>query len=324
MPPTLCPSVVEAIGNTPLVELSRLVRRHGLRGRILAKLEYFNPGASKKDRNARQMIEDAERDGRLKPGQTVVELTSGNAGTGLAIVCAVKGYPFVAVISKGNSVERSWMMRALGAEVVLVDQAPGSPRGQVSGPDLALVEQRTQQIVKERNAFRAHQFELVSNLTAHERGTAREAWEQSDGSITAFADFVGAGGSFFGCAKFFKKLNRGIRCHLIEPATAPYLAGGKMTNPNHKIQGGGYSRELPLADRSLIDEFLTVTNEQAIETARELARAEAIFGGFSGGANTFAALELLREREKGETILVLICDSGLKYMSTDLYPNPAA
>ena len=150
---TLLPSAVEAIGQTPLVELARLTR--GLTGRIVAKLEYLNPGFSKKDRIARQMIEEAEAAGALKPGQTVVELTSGNTGTGLAIVCGVKGYPFVAVMSKGNSVERARMMRALGAEVVLVDQLPGSVPGQVSGGDLERVEQETRRIVRERGAFRA-------------------------------------------------------------------------------------------------------------------------------------------------------------------------
>ena len=150
---TLLDSVLGAIGNTPLVEIARITR--GLEGRILAKLEYLNPGFSKKDRIALQMIEEAEAEGKLKPGQTVVELTSGNTGTGLSIVCAVKGYPFVAVMSKGNSTERARMMRALGAEVILIDQLPDSKPGQVSGGDLALVEEAAQRITKERNAFRA-------------------------------------------------------------------------------------------------------------------------------------------------------------------------
>ena len=162
-------SAIEAIGDTPLVELSRLTA--GLAGRILAKLEYLNPGFSKKDRIARQIIEDAEAAGRLQPGQTVVELTSGNTGTGLAIVCGIKGYPFVAAMSKGNSRERARMMAALGAEVVLVDQLPDSPPGQVSGGDLALVEQETQRLVAERRAFRADQFRLAGNFRAHYRHT---------------------------------------------------------------------------------------------------------------------------------------------------------
>jgi cysteine synthase A len=154
-------SALDAIGDTPLVELTRLGRE--LDGRILAKLEYLNPGFSKKDRIARQIVEDAEADGRLRPGQTVVELTSGNTGTGLAIVCGIKGYPFVAVMSKGNSMERARMMRALGAKVVLVDQMPGSMPGQVSGQDLALVEEEAQRIVQARGAFRADQFRLAGN-----------------------------------------------------------------------------------------------------------------------------------------------------------------
>src|SRR5215471_17387367 len=158
-------SLLDSIGETPLVELTRF--GSGLEGRILAKLEYLNPGASKKDRIALQMIEDAEADGRLTAGQTVVELTSGNTGTGLAIVCAVKGYRFVAVMSQGNSPERARMMRGLGAEVVLVPQAPGSVVGQVSGDDLALVEEATVRIVRERSAFRADQFRLHSNFRAH-------------------------------------------------------------------------------------------------------------------------------------------------------------
>src|SRR5512145_2567299 len=155
---TLLDSVLGAIGNTPLVELSRITR--GLEGRILAKLDYLNPGFWKKDRIALQMIEEAETEGALQPGQTVVELTSGNTGTGLSIVCAVKGYPFVAVMSKGNSMERARMMSALGAEVVLVDQLPGSKPGQVSGGDLELVETEARRIVLERSAFRADQFNL--------------------------------------------------------------------------------------------------------------------------------------------------------------------
>jgi cysteine synthase A len=191
-------SVLEAIGETPLVELSRLRGRQP--GRILAKLEYLNPGHSKKDRIAKQMIEEAEAAGQLKPGQTVVELTSGNTGTGLAIVCAVKGYRFVAVMSKGNSRERARMMSALGAEVVLVDQLPGSTPGHVSGGDLALVEEAAQRITRERGAFRADQFHLKGNARAHELHTGPEIIRQAGRTIDAFCDFVGTGGSFAGCA----------------------------------------------------------------------------------------------------------------------------
>src|SRR5512135_3400876 len=200
---SLLASAVEAIGSTPLVELSRLAR--GVRGRLLVKLEQLNPGYSKKDRIARQIVEDAEADGSLRPGQPVVELTSGNTGTGLAIVCAVKGYPFVAVMSRGNSPERARMMRALGAEVVLVDQLPGSQPGQVSGGDLALVEQAAQRITRERDAFRADQFNHAGNFRAHYLGTGTEILRQAGTPIDAFCDFAGTGGTFAGCAARLKE-----------------------------------------------------------------------------------------------------------------------
>jgi cysteine synthase A len=311
--------VHEAIGGTPMVDLSRLVRARGLEGRILAKLEYLNPGYSKKDRIARQIIEAAEASGDLKPGQTVVELTSGNTGTGLAIVCAVKGYPFIAVMSKGNSPERARMMRALGAEVVLVDQAPGAATGEVSGEDLAQVEAETARLVQERKAFRADQFANRDNLRAHELHTGEEIWEAADGDIDAFVDFAGTGGSFAGCTKALKKHNPAVRCYLLEPAGAPYLAGGPVTDQRHKIQGGGYCMDLPLVDPDDIQGYLTVTDEAAVAAARDLARLEGIFAGFSSGANVAAALQLLQGAERGKTIAVLINDSGLKYLSTDLY-----
>lgn len=314
----MLPSVLGAIGNTPLVELSRTTR--GLDGRIVAKLEYLNPGYSKKDRIALQMIEDAEADGLLQPGQTVVELTSGNTGTGLSIVCAVKGYPFVAVMSRGNSTERARMMRAFGAEVVLVDQLPGSQPGQVSGGDLALVEEAAQRIVKERNAFRADQFRLASSARAHTLHTAPEILAQAGGQIDAFCDFVGTGSSFGGCAAAFKAHDPRIQCYLVEPAEAAVMAGKTVTNPNHRIQGGGYSMtDLPLIDPAHIDGYLQVSDREAMDCARQLARREGIFCGFSAGANVAAALQLLRTTCKGKTIAVLLSDSGLKYLSTDLW-----
>ena len=312
-------SVLQAIGSTHLVRLDRLASEWGLSGGLYGKLEYLNPGFSKKDRIALRMIEEAEASGELSPGQNVVELTSGNTGTGLAIVCAVKGYPFTAVMSRGNSMERARMMASLGAEVVLVEQAPGSQLGQVSGIDLALVEEEAQRIVRERNAFRADQFALESNVRAHEFGTGEELWEQTGGRIDAFVDFVGTGGSFAGCARALKKHNPSIRCYVVEPDTAAFLAGRKVTNANHKIQGGGYSRDLPFIDPALVDGYLTVSSEEAAEGARALARLEGIFAGFSSGANLQAAAGLLRGKEYGKNVVFLVCDSGLKYLSTDLY-----
>jgi cysteine synthase A len=318
MPMDLLPSAVEAIGNTPLIDLARITRE--IDGRILAKLEFFNPGFSKKDRIARQIIADAETSGELKSGQTVVELTSGNTGTGLAIVCGIKGYPFVAVMSKGNSMERARMMSALGAEVVLVDQLPESVPGQVSGGDLELVEQRTRKIVIARKAFRADQFRLKGNFIAHYLNTGPEIIRQSSGDIDVFCDFAGTGGSFAGCASALKEHNPAIKCFLVEPDGAAILAGEPVTYPNHRIQGGGYAMaDLPLLNSELIDGYLQVSDGQAIEMARRLAREEGIFAGFSSGANVAAAVELLKTEFKGQTAVVLICDSGLKYLSTDLW-----
>ncbi len=316
------PSVIDAIGDTPLVELARLTKRTD--GRILAKLEYLNPGFSKKDRIARQMIEDAEAGGVLKPGQTVVELTSGNTGTGLAIVCAIKGYPFVAVMSKGNSMERARMMSALGAEVVLVDQLPASKPGQVSGGDLELVEQEAQRIVKARGAFRADQFRLAGNARAHYLHTGPEMIRQAGGSIHAFCDFVGTGGSFAGCAAALKEYDASIRCFVVEPAGAAPLAGHPVVNPSHRIQGGGYAMAaLPLLRAEHIDGYVQVTDEEAVGMARRLASEEGIFAGFSSGANVAAAWHLLQGACRGATIAVLLSDSGLKYLSTDLWESPA-
>lgn len=311
-------SIIEAIGQTPLVELSRLSQQ--LDGRILAKLENLNPGASKKDRIALQIIVDAEQDGTLQLGQTVVELTSGNTGTGLAIVCAAKDYPFVAVMSGGNSPERASMMRALGAEVVLVPQTPGSVVGQVSGDDLALVEETTQRLVKERNAFRADQFRLASNFRAHYLHTGPEILAQSPYPIDVFCDFVGTGGTFAGCAAAFKEANPSTRCYIVEPAGAAVLSGGPLNDPKHRLQGGGYARaHLDLIRAEDVDGFVQVTDEESSAHARELARAEGIFAGYSSGANLAAAMKLLQSDWRGKTVVIIICDSGLKYMSTDLW-----
>lgn len=312
-------SAIEAIGDTPLVRLARLTRHLG--GTILAKLEHLNPGFSKKDRIARQIVEDAEAQGLLRPGQIVVELTSGNTGTGLAIVCGIKGYPFVAVMSKGNSPERARMMRALGAEVVLVDQMPGSKPGQVSGEDLKRVEEEAQRIVAERRAFRADQFRLAGNFRAHYLHTGPEILRQTGGAMDAFCDFVGTGGTFAGCAAAFKEHDPSILCFIVEPEGAAVLAGKAVTNPGHRIQGGGYSMaELPLLRTEHIDGYIQVSDEEAIRCARRLASEEGIFAGFSSGANVAAALELLQGPCKGTTIVVTICDSGLKYLSTNLWP----
>ena len=314
----LAPSTVDAIGNTPLVALDRITE--GLPGRILAKLEYLNPGLSKKDRIAREMIEEAEANGELAPGQTVVEMTSGNTGTGLALVCGVKRYPYVAVMSKGNSVERARMMRALGAEVVLIDQLPESTPGQVSGGDIELLEAKTHELVEERNAFRADQFSLAGSYLAHYRHTGPEMIRQSHGTIDAFCDFVGTGGTFAGCAAALKEHNPETPCYVVEPEGCAVLAGEAVTDPNHRIQGGGYAMaDLPFLNPAHIDGYCTVSDDEAIAATRMLAAKEGIFAGFSSGANLAAALQLLQGPFPNRTFAILMCDSGLKYLSTDLW-----
>ncbi len=321
------PSAMHAIHGTPAVRLDRLVGELGLHGTIVAKLEYLSPGYSKKDRIARQMIEDALASGALRPGQPVIELTSGNTGTGLAICCAALGHPFVAVMSEGNSVERARMMRALGAEVILVPQCEGSVAGQVSGEDLALVFEATERLVAERGAFRADQFELDGNFRAHYLHTGPELLRQAAGSgleINAFVDFVGSGGTWAGVAAALREADASGRCYCVEPAGAAVIAGcdAPPLEP-HAIQGGGYGMaELTaLAATPPPDGYIQVSSSEARETARLLARTEGVFGGFSGGANVAAAAHLLRGDHEGGVVACVICDSGLKYLSTDLWPD---
>ena len=208
------------------------------------------------------------------------------------------------------------MMRALGAEVVLVDQLPGSTHGQVSGGDLELVNQETTRLEKERGAFRADQFHHQGNFRAHYLHTAREILEQTGGEIDAFCDFVGSGGTFAGCAAAFKECNPQIQCFVVEPFGCAVLAGDEAVRPSHRIQGGGYSMpQLPLIKPEHIDGYLRVTDEEAMDAARSMARLEGIFGGFSSGANVVAAKQILA----GRTVVTMINDSGMKYLSTELW-----
>jgi cysteine synthase len=313
-------NIYEAIGDTPMLRLSRITKHYGVEGNIFAKLEYLNPGFSKKDRPALQMIEEAEASGQLKPGQTVIELTSGNTGTGLSIVCQAKGHPFIACMSEGNSMERARMMRALGAEVVIVPQAKKAVIGQVSGEDLKLVEEIAIKLTKERNAFRADQFKLDSSYRAHKLHTAVEMWEQSDGNIDCFVDIVGSGGTFEGCAEKLKEYNKNIQCYIVEPTNAAVYARKNLINEGrHKVQGCGYAMDLSLINKNLIDGFVQVTDEEVTQMTRDLARLEGTFVGFSSGANVCAAIQLLKDKEKGKNIVLTLNDSGLKYLSTDLF-----
>lgn len=308
--------VDEAIGHTPLIELRRLCADHD--GMILAKCEFMSPGGSKKDRIAKQMIDDAEARGLLSPGKTIVEVTSGNTGCGLAIVCAVRGYRFVSAMSRANSMERVRMMRVLGADVLLVDQAPDSPPGQVCPKDLELVEQAAERYVRDHGAVRVDQFRWESNKRAHYLGTGREIWEQSDGEIDAFVEFVGTGGTFAGVSAALKEHKPEVRCYIVEPASASFFGCHEYLGP-HKIAGGGYARNLTLIDHSLVADYVSVDDETAVDTARQLAAKEGLFVGTSSGANVAAALKLLARRERGSRIVVVLTDTGLKYLSTPLF-----
>ena len=310
-------SVVEAIGRTPLVALDRLGA--GLPGRVLLKLEYLNPGASMKDRIGLRIVESAEASGRLKPGDTIVELTSGNTGIGLAIVCAIKGYRLIAVLSEGNSPERRRMLRALGAEVELVPQAPDSVKGLVSGVDLALVEARAVELTANLGAFRADQFNNADNALAHELTTGPEIWEDTGGRVDAFCVIVGTAGTFVGVSRALKARDPRIRAYAVEPAGASVLAGRPVTSPSHRLQGAGYALIPPLWDPALCDGCLGIGDDEAIEVTRELARREAIFVGPSTGANVAAALRLARELPPGGTVVTIASDSGMKYLSSDLF-----
>ena len=225
-------------------------------------------------------------------------------------------------MSRGNTAERARMMAALGAEVVLVEQTPGSPPHQVSGADLALAAARTEELAVERGAFRADQFTHRGNVLAHERHTGPEIWRQSGGAVTCFVDFAGTAGTFTGVMRALRVANPRVTGYLVEPATAAALAGKIVTNANHRIQGGGYAKAaLPLLEAGFVTGYLAVNDDEALLAARLLTRTEGIFGGYSAGANLAAAIAVLRGPEPDATVAFLVCDSGLKYLSTDLYPT---
>lgn len=314
----ILPSILDSIGKTPLVALDRLAA--GCPGRVALKIEYFNPGFSIKDRIALKIIEDAERAGKLRPGGTVIELTSGNTGTGLAVVCAVKGYHLIAVMSEGNSLERRRMLAALGARVELVPQASGARSGQVSKEDLELVDRRTEELTRELGAFRADQFNNASNVEAHELTTGAEIWEQTGGEVGAYVGLVGTAGTFMGVARALKARRAAVRAYAVEPAGAAILAGKPVVDSRHKLQGGGYAMIPPLWDPAFCDGYIGIADEAAIAMARRLAREEGIFAGFSTGANVAAALKLAEDAAPGTLIVTTANDTGLKYLSTDLFP----
>jgi cysteine synthase len=308
--PACC--VLDLIGKTPLIELSRV---HRGPGRILAKCEFLNPGGSMKDRAALRIVRDAEADGRLSPGQTVVEMTSGNMGAGLAVVCAATGHPFVAVMSRGNSPARARQMEALGAEVVLVDQVDGFP-GRVTGRDLDAAISRARAKAAERSAFYVDQFHNPSGVGAHESTTGPEIWEQSGGTVDAFVCAVGTGASLVGVGNHLRGRSDRVKIYAVEPALSRPLAGCLVQSPQHVLQGTGYGAVPPLWHGFKADGFLAVTDDEAIACQRDLGRLEGLFVGLSSAANIRAALKLAESDALGAdpTVATLLCDTGLKYV----------
>jgi cysteine synthase len=304
-------NVLDLIGNTPLVELSRI---HRGPGRVLGKCEFRNPGGSMKDRSALQIVRDAEADGRLRADQAVVEMTSGNMGAGLAVVCAATGHPFVAVMSRGNSPARRAQMAALGAEVVLVDQVDGTP-GKVTGADINAAVERAKAIVRERGGFYVDQFNNASGPRAHET-TGAEIWRQTEGKIDAFVMAVGTGSALVGVSRFLRKSSGKVKFYAIEPAKSRPLAGHAVESPQHVIQGTGYGVVPAMCRDFRADGYLAVTDDEAIRYQRELGAREGLFVGFSSAANVCAASKLAQSGELGNdpTVVTLLCDTGLKYI----------
>ena len=301
-------NLTELIGNTPLLAITRWGGKP-LGAEVVAKLEYFNPGGSVKDRAAFAMIEDAEGKGLLKPGATIIEPTSGNTGVGLAWVASVKGYKLVLTMPETMSLERRSLLKALGAQLVLTPGAEG-----MSGAI------RKAEEIREATpgAVILQQFDNPANPLAHERTTAEEIWRDTDGQVDIFVASVGTGGTLTGTARGLKRHNPSIRAIAVEPASSPVLSGGKAGA--HKIQGIGAGFIPKNYDASVVDGIIQVTNEEAFHTSRELARQEGVLVGISSGAAMYAALQLARLPEnRGKCIVVLLPDTGERYLSTELF-----
>ena len=301
--------LTELIGNTPLLELNKYSELKGTLATVIAKIEYFNPGGSVKDRIALAMIEDAERKGILKPGATIIEPTSGNTGVGLALVSAVKGYKLILTMPETMSVERRNLVKAYGAEVRLTSGKDGMP-----GAIRAAKELRD----TIPGSVILQQFENPANPAKHYATTGQEIWEQTDGQIDIFVAGVGTGGTVSGVGRRLKELNPKVKIIAVEPKSSPVLNGGQ-SGP-HKIQGIGAGFVPDTYNADIVDEVFDVENDDAILTGRQLAQQEGLLVGISSGAAAFAAAEVARRPEnKGKRIVVLLPDTGERYLSTVLY-----
>ena len=299
----------ELIGNTPLVEVNHIEKKEGLNAKILAKLEYFNPAGSVKDRIAKEMIEDAERKGTLKPGATIIEPTSGNTGIGLASIATAKGYKAIIVMPETMSVERRNIIKAYGAEIVLTEGAKGMKGA------IAKAEELSKEIP---DSFVAGQFVNPANPEAHRKTTGPEIWNDTDGKVDIFVAGVGTGGPVTGVGEYLKQQNPNVKVVAVEPATSPVLSKG--TAGAHKIQGIGAGFVPDTLNTKIYDEIITIDNDAAFEGGKEIASIEGILVGISSGAAFVAAKELAKRPENaGKTIVVLLPDSGDRYYSTPLF-----
>lgn len=306
---TVYKAISDLIGNTPLVELTHIEEKESLDSRVVAKVEFFNPAGSVKDRIAKKMIEDAEKAGKIKPGATLIEPTSGNTGIGIASVAAAKGYKAIMTMPETMSVERRNLLKAYGAKVVLTDGKTGMKGAIAKAKELAATIP---------NSFIPSQFENPSNPQAHYESTGPEIWKDTEGKVDIFVAGVGTGGTVSGTGKYLKDQNPNVKVIAVEPATSPVLSQG-YAGP-HGIQGIGAGFVPNTLDTSVYDEVFIVTNEQAYETGRLIAHNEGMLVGISSGAATYAAIQIAKRPEnKGKTIVVLLPDTGERYLSTPMF-----
>lgn len=299
----------QLIGNTPLLELTGIEREFSLEARIIAKLEYFNPAGSVKDRIAKAMIDDAEAKGLLKPGSVIIEPTSGNTGIGLASVAAARGYPIIIVMPETMSAERRQLMKAYGAQLVLTEGAKGMKGAIAKAEELA---------AETPGSFIPGQFANPANPAAHYAATGPEIWADTEGSVDYFVAGVGTGGTLSGTGKFLKEKNPGVKVVAVEPKDSPVLSQGRAGA--HKIQGIGAGFVPDTLDTSVYDEIIPVANEDAFALGKLIGRKEGVLVGISSGAALWAAVEIAKRPEaKGKTIVVLLPDTGDRYLSTPLF-----